>query len=74
MWFALVNSQSIFAAAHESGLGAGYVDRILRGEKASELPIQTPVKYQTVVNLKAARAIGLTVPTSVLASADEVIE
>jgi putative tryptophan/tyrosine transport system substrate-binding protein len=53
---------------------AGYVDRILRGEKPSELPIQAPVKYQMVVNMKAAKAIGLTIPPSVLTSADEVIE
>jgi putative ABC transport system substrate-binding protein len=53
---------------------AGYVDRILKGEKPSELPIQAPVKYQMVVNLKAAKAIGLTIPPSVLTSADEVIE
>jgi len=53
---------------------AGYVDRILKGEKPRELPIQAPVKYQMVVNLKAAKAIGLTIPPSVLTSADEVIE
>ena len=53
---------------------AGYVDRILKGEKPSELPIQAPVKYQLVVNLKAAKAIGLTISPSILTSADEVIE
>ena len=53
---------------------AGYVDRILKGEKPSELPIQTPVKYQMTANLKAAKAIGLTIPPSVLTSVDEVIE
>jgi putative ABC transport system substrate-binding protein len=49
---------------------AGYVDRILKGEKPADLPIQAPVKYQTVINLKAAKAIGLMVPASVLVSAD----
>jgi ABC-type uncharacterized transport system substrate-binding protein len=53
---------------------AGYVDRILRGEKPSELPFQQPTKYQFVINLKAAKTLGLDVPTSLLAQADEVIE
>jgi uncharacterized membrane protein len=69
-----LRSESLTVGGKNRQHAASYVDRILRGENPADLPVQAPTKFEMIVNLKTAKALGLTVPNTLLVSADEVIE